>query len=428
MTGKANLVVDLGNSQTRANVSYKVGNVEGNHLMYLSNKFAILENGYEEKAELVEASYPDSTAFHCSAIIPADPFENEPQRVIDADMINGEDIISAEYSQKYSKLVIKNKYSTPNTAYSLTLALIKGYQEIANACGITDLSLLDIEWTVVVLIPPQQYTGAKTLLPIIVKSIFDGGINVYYPSATLTPKLAKRIEVSKSTGVAVEKENIDLRREGFMGFAGVIFDSQGAVRNGYDKYVKSTSLVIDIGHGTTDLLVMRDGKPINESYVTIKGGGSNVVAEINKIYGASGSLSESSAIHFALTGQYKRGNQMLNMTGELEKIRLEVAKRITNDIKGRFDNIGVAPDDINYILIIGGSAVRMPEGIKSLGDYVAEEIKSLVRFADEIVLPTTELVEMNVDGIVRPVTVPVSPRDFNIKGAISYTNHKFSLN
>lgn len=392
--GNATLVMDLGNSSTKMKVLFgkdpKTGKFRERYYE-LSNVFAPIDEGYE-----VSADYDDQTSF----IIHVDT-ELNGHRVY-GDFCNG-DIQQKERPLSVIKpSATSKKYDLDSTVLSVRLALLMGYKAVASIQRVSDLSSLDLTWTIVTLLPPGDYdTGRKPMLDII-RNVTE--------LTSVFPKFETPISI----------KNVACFPEGFCAYAGCVYDTGMSFREDYkflkDEYV----LIIDIGAGTTDICSVKDNRLVQNSKYTITQGGNNVYQLVRRYLMARGYVIDESDIRRGvITGSIKDGAKVVPITDLVDNAKREIATKIVASIQDFMELTDTNARSIGYVLICGGGSMKQEgeKGSYALSDLVMESFKQLSPNSDIIKIPNHLVSEEDEDGIVHRVERPISPRELNIVGA-----------
>lgn len=373
------LSVDFGNSETRGSVRF-ASDDQGTTVdskFTLSNWFSKIPDNYTP---------PEDYTSEDSTVI----------RFLEGDLkgtyANG-DLCDKEFARSSSRpTALEKKYSNIYTPLSFSLAVLKATEIIAKAWGVTDLRDLDITWTVVALLPPSDVEIGKDLVPEVLKSV---GVVEY-----LLPKLTLNIKVA----------NVHVHPEGFCAFVGAVFESGMSVRQGYENLLTETVLVMDIGAGTTDLMLVSKGRVIDNSKNTIATGGNQVLQLVKKHLRdvLSLDLPESLISEGLKTGIVKDGTQEVNIVSVVETAERQVADRLVVATKDYFEEIQFPLRTISALLACGGGSMSRSSAVP-LSDMLVDFLKHL---APNIALvPSPKVVDEFGNGVF------ISPRELNINGA-----------
>lgn len=383
--GKASLVIDLGNSETRVMTIFGK-NEAGEPIQRLSvipNKFGELSDKDERLLNNPDYNASNSKVFtvgdsvFCSGYI--------------CDREKGTASLRPSSSIK--------KYDSAISLYSMRLAFLEGLYHIADItnCSIEDI---DVNWTVSVLLPPSDLElGAEKIKQNILnlKSI-----------RFIIPSIEKRINIL----------DVKVFPEGFCAFIGEIFESRRKIREGYRDVLNSSTLVVDIGAGTTDLCIIKDAKLVDGSRHSEETGGNQVFQKMNtelrRKYGKN--FPEDSLRDASVSGIIKVGARELVVSSDISVARKDVATRLSSAIRYYIESSDFSVLDIENILICGGGAEACGSDMKPLGEFLKEDLKVWMSYSNFLEIPSVDRV-ITKDGVKYFEKVRISPRLLNIIGA-----------
>lgn len=383
--GKASLVIDLGNSETRVMTIFGK-NEAGEPIQRLSvipNKFGELSDKDERLLNNPDYNASNSKVFtvgdsvFCSGYI--------------CDREKGTASLRPSSSIK--------KYDSAISLYSMRLAFLEGLYHIADItnCSIEDI---DVDWTVSVLLPPSDLElGAEKIKQNILnlKSI-----------RFIIPSIEKRINIL----------DVKVFPEGFCAFIGEIFESRRKIREGYRDVLNSSTLVVDIGAGTTDLCIIKDAKLVDGSRHSEETGGNQVFQKMNtelrRKYGKN--FPEDSLRDASVSGIIKVGARELVVSSDISVARKDVATRLSSAIRYYIESSDFSVLDIENILICGGGAEACGSDMKPLGEFLKEDLKVWMSYSNFLEIPSVDRV-ITKDGVKYFEKVRISPRLLNIIGA-----------
>lgn len=378
VTGKATLVIDLGNSETRVRTYYGK-NKEGQpryRQSILSNRFGIIP---EEKL----GNYLNS-----------DYYTEEDSRIFNYNgsyYCNGK-VCDTEFATTAVRpTALEKKYESLVTKLSLQNAFSRGHEDIALFTN-NYPDGIEVEWDVIMLLPPDDIDAGAKPLSEMVKSINEVDFEM--------PKLHKAIKVNK----------VSVIPEGFAALLGVIFESKGVIRKGYEDLLDgdTKTMVIDIGAGTTDFIVAQGTNIISSLRFTKEVGGNNVHQKVRRLLKDKGvALSDSVVRKGCETGAVKSGNRTIDITNFITVAKATVSKQLVDAIQEYFEDNMMSVQEINNILVVGGGA-ESSEGVKPIADYMVEFLR---RVSPDVHL--VEIPEIEISGDNQKC----SPRTLNIIGA-----------
>ena len=372
--GKALLVVDLGNSETRVLTVF--GKTQTGELRYrlssLDNRFGPLEDDY---------------------VIPED-YTAENTRVFTYDY--GRYCIGSlcrrEIMADMRPTAIEKKYKSDVTKLSMIQAFLQGYIDVSNMMQVP-VDRVNVEWDVVVLLPPADVAAGAPLIGKMVRSITNIDFSM--------PKVEKNIYV----------KDVRVMPEGFCAYIGVIYDMRRKVRPEYSHLKKEGTIVFDIGAGTTDICVIEEGKIISATKYTVSLGGNNVHQKVKSMLNASGKTFPEGMVQEGVErGYLKSGNTTYPLTKEISKAKNETARGIVNSVRDFFESSQYPIEKIENMIVCGGGAIDAHiDGIHPLGEYLVQYMKRLTENITLVNLPTIAGEDGEVDVI--------SPRVLNALGA-----------
>lgn len=388
--GKASLVIDLGNSETRVITIF--GKTQDGKprqkLSILPNKFGELSDtklltnpDYSAKNSKVFAIGVDGTdnrSYFCSGLL--------------CDREKGTVAIRPSSSIK--------KYDSAISMYTLRLAFLEGYKHISEMTK-TAIEFLDIEWNVTVLLPPSDLDlGAEKIRQNVL-----GLRHIEF----LMPIFKRSLNIKQ----------VKVFPEGFCAFIGAVFEYSAKIRRNYEEVLKSSTLIIDIGAGTTDLCIIKDVKLVDGSRYSEETGGNQIFQKINmelrRTIGKN--LPEDSLRVASVKGEIQIGSQIRNIKKEVETAKKAVATKLSSAIRNYIESSDYSIYDIENILICGGGAEESKvEGMKSLGSYLKEDLKVWMSYSKFLDIPKEEVIKV-VDGMEMTEETTISPRVLNVRGA-----------
>lgn len=377
VNGTAKLVVDLGNSETRV-TTYFGKNSKGED----RKKTSILSNRFGELPESKLNLYLDN-----------DVYTEANSRIFkhnNAYYSNGL-LCDTEFgSIAIRPSALEKKYNSLVTKLTIINALCRGYEDIAEFTN-NDLDSIDVKWELTLLLPPEDIdAGAKDLA-----EMAKGITEIEFA----LPKVSRDIEV---TGVKIFPE-------GFAALIAILFESKGVLRKDYTYLVEedTTTLICDIGAGTTDFVLARGCSIVSSTRFTREVGGNNVHQKVRRLLKEQGIVLSDSAVRKGCeAGFVKSGAKKYSITDEIAKAKSDVSKQLVDAVQEFFEDNMIPINSINNLLVCGGgSEASSVEGIQPISDYISDYMSRLSKHIHLVELPKDE--EGN----------PMSSRMLNIIGA-----------
>lgn len=392
--GNAILVVDLGNSSTKGKVLFGKDSQTGKYRerkFELSNIFATIPEDYE-----VSADYSDLT----STILNVDASLDDI--TIKGHFCNGE-LQQNERSVATIRPTAKlKKYESESTVLSYRLAFLFACKAIMNMSRVSEFSQLDITWTVVTLLPPGDISAGSDKIKAIIEDIKE--VNSVYPKADIPIKITKTVVLP----------------EGYCAYVGTVYDVGHVFRPDYKFLTEEVILVLDIGAGTTDCVLIKNNKLVQNSKNSISLGGNNVFQLVKKKILVSGiDVDDETVREGVIKGFIKDGAKKVSIIDEVNQAKEEVARQIVSGIIGYFEGSDINVRNIGYILVCGGGSMvdSECEEIPPISKQILNNIKQMAKNCELVDIPTHIVQKEQPDGDVEKVEEQISPRDLNLIGA-----------
>lgn len=383
VNGTAKIVLDLGNSETRVTTKFGLSS-KGNprvRMETIDNAFSRVcgldsESGREVLDQMLHNEL--YTAENSRV------FEHNGQAYCNGYMCENEFSVMAQRPGLY------DKWKSVETILALKNAFCNGYLALADFTN-TDVENIEVDWEVTMLLPADKIELGGKPMADIVRGI--GELRFFMPEFT------KKINV----------KSVKIFPEGFAAFIGVLYEDVGVVREKYRYLVEPevSTLIVDIGAGTTDIMLVRDGNVVSTSRFTEDIGGNNVHRSLITAVKKKGyKISDKTARMGAERGYIKSGAMKIDIREEVAEAKREVSLKLFDSIKTYFESSMIQIQSIDYLLVVGGGTMHSDvEGIEPISNYIYQVIKDLSE--------NTELVELPD----MPDGGKMNPRMANIIGA-----------
>lgn len=390
--GKAILVIDLGNSSTKGKVLY--GKKDGKYRevkFEVPNTFGSILT--DDIAPTDRYSDETSTAFEIKT-------NGLTKAGFDAEIVGK--YANGEYQTvEYPAAVIRpttmlKKATQPAVVLSCYMAFWNGYKSVAKLAGVA-VKDVDVSWTVVALLPPQDIKEYSGKLENILRSIQQ--IN------TIFPECKKDIKV----------DSIKILPEGYCAFVGTVYDSGMEIRPDYKYLLNENVIVLDVGEGTTDFVVMSRNKLQNNTLKTVQYGGKTVRSTLKAQLAINATDEEYKEA--LLTGELHIGADVKDICDSINTAKQITASKIYTALYEHLEASGIVPNSIYGILIVGGGVLEGDNSkIKPLSEYIMNNFKQFFPSAKLIELPKHTVTKIVDDEAVK-LEETISPRLLNLYGA-----------
>lgn len=372
MKVNAGILIDFGNSETRMTllVNNKV------QTTVLSNRFAALPPLYNVPVEYNN----DKSNVFC---------------VNDCYYANGA-LADREFSaQLIRPSSIQKKSEQLVTEVSLNLVFITALSQLVSGIGLP-LSDLEPTFNISVLLPPMEHdTDVDTMEELIRKVKF---VQSYLPMEFSCP-----IKVNKVTVLP----------EGVTAFFGVYYtEKDGELVEVFENltYSDGNVLIIDIGAGTTDVVMIKDTELVLDSKDTFSLGGNTVEAQLKKSIRKEYGFTPSDMSSVVETGLLMDGSAQHDVSELVTAAKEMYSKRLMNEITSYLERMMIGMREVKGILVAGGGSLPSTRDGKIVSPAMSEV---LIKYFKEL-SPNVSL--MNTEG--------KNPRLLNIQG-LQYI-HKYS--
>lgn len=392
--GNANLIVDLGNSSTKCTVQFGKDSQTGKFRereFEVPNVFAPIDANYE-----VSSDYDDST----STILKVDTELNG--KAIKGYFCNGELQAKEKPTATIKPSATDKKYNLDSTVLSYNLAFLFACKAIMNMNRVSDFSQLDITWTVVTLLPPGDIDVGKEPIKNIIEGITK--VEAIFPKCEIPIKVARTFVLP----------------EGYCAYVASVYDKGHVFRPDNKFLTDEIVLVFDIGAGTTDCLLIKKNKLVQNSKYTVTQGGNNVYQYVRRKLRMNGlDLDDSDIRNGIIKGVVKDGSKEISIVDIVNDAKAEVATKIISEFQDFIEVTDIKIRSVGYVLICGGGSMKDSEAdeIMSLSDKIIERFKQLSPNSELVKIPTHIVQKELEDGDTKKVEEQISPRKLNLIGA-----------
>lgn len=373
----ANIVIDMGNSETRVLVQSGIGRsgLIKQQLTTVSNIFSQISPDYEVPENYSEE---DTVVFETA----------------DGEFYANGLLVEREFSMSALRpTALDPKPTSKVTMLTIQRAFLEGYRLLSNMYRCS-LKSLDVTWNVTFLLPPNDIaTGAKTLYGRI-KGLEE--INFTLPSFSTKLKI----------------NSVKAYPEGFAAYIGTVMRRGRIISDTHKHLLSSKTLVVDIGAGTTDFFVIEGMETIDSTRLTLPYGGNNIIARVKQaLLSKNIQLPNKEIEKGVIEGKIKDGRNVINLAKSLAIFKTEVANTLIDGLTSYLEGNGYPVRSIENLLVVGGgSLASQVEGVESLSTYLVDRLKD---FAPNIELVTFQD-NVDEDGNQE---VETNPRLLNVLGA-----------
>lgn len=328
------------------------------------------------------------------------------------------------------------KVNTKTTVLTLNLVFGEVYRRISEKFKVS-VDKFDIEFAKVgAMLPPKEFSDEETPNSgqMLLKKMIMSVKNIEFAH----PQISKPIILKNGIN------SLDIQREGYPGFYYALFERMGKgvsqQRKMYFKEDKKTGkksslllrrlcVIIDVGSGTSDILLFKDGK-VTGSRGTVPYGAKNVALHVQDKLGLD-TVSEEDVKN----GYVTMGNDHnIDISAAINDGRRSVAEKIMSKLSDIITSSSFSLDNVASVLVIGGGAMTFetsqayeestPHGgevkvkILPISKFFKTEFSQVAQYAEVLDLP----LESYQDSGVRPT----DPRMMNVCGMAFILHHRIT--
>ena len=285
---------------------------------------------------------------------------------------------------------VEKKYESEVSEMSMRNAFLQGYLDVSAMTGVP-VDNIDIEWDVVVLLPPADIEEGSEKISKLVREIEDIDFTM--------PVVRKDITIKE----------VRVLPEGFCAYIGVMCGLDRRIRPEYQYMAKQITIIIDIGAGTTDITIIENGKAIKATRYSTPIGGNNVHQRVKGKLAVRGfDMPEAIVREATEKGYIMDGSKRVSLKKEIAESKSAVSRMIVSNIRDFFEGTGYPIRSIQNMIVCGGGAIDSIEGVRPLSEYIEGYMKKLSPNIELVPLPN-----IIVDGKEEQI----SPRILNVLGA-----------
>lgn len=343
MKVKAGLLIDFGNSETRMTLI-----VNNNSKTYvLSNKFAALTSGYKVPIEYNN----DKTNVLC---VNGSYYANGAL----ADREFSGQLIRPSSMQKKSEQLV--------TEISLNLIFIKAITELAIGSGVA-ITEIQPSFNISVLLPPLEHDTNIEDMRVLVSKVTS--VTSYLPY-----EFTSKIKI----------DSVKVLPEGVAAFFGVYYkEVDGELEEVEEnmQYGTGNVLILDIGAGTTDVVMIKDTELVLDSKDTFSLGGNTVEAQLIKLIRQKYGYTPTDATSIVSTGELQDGSIVQDVSDLVTSAKGMYSKMLMNHITRYLERMSMSMREVKGVLVVGGGSLpSMRNGVvvsPAMSDVLIEYFKEL---------------------------------------------------
>ncbi|HBE9444602.1 ParM/StbA family protein [Clostridioides difficile] len=381
---KIGICLDAGNSESRIEVFYDDGTKE--EIIRFKNSFAWVPNDY-----IIPESYKNA--------------ESTILTIGDEDYANGLLAVREFEDVLQRPLTLHPKHDQDSTFRTLSLSFIKAIMFVADYFKV-GVDELDVSVDISVLLPPLEMYYEDALKTLISK------INTV--SLVLPYKIVKKFKI----------ENIAVFPEGLAAFIGVMYEEKDGklvevVAN--KKFLKGTSVLIDIGGGSTDVAIVRNGRVIEKSQNTFRIGGNTVKSIVAKVVSMKHnySMTEEEKEYVLENGHLVVGDEKkIDLLEDIKIAKKKYADMLIKSLNEHLEGINIEIESLKGILTVGGGALAIEETVTENG------IPHKKVLSEPMSKPVVEHLKKYNDSISEISLNGIDARLVNLKGLGLIHKHK----
>lgn len=369
---KADIILDLGNSETR--MSLLLGKQRKDTI--LSNRFAALPAKYQIPKEYMNAK---TTILMVKGAYYAHGY-----------------LAEREFGDKLVRpTAVEEKTDQLVTELTMNLVFITALKQLAEGKGVP-VSELKVSFNVSVLLPPLEHDINEGKLMELIKSF--NSINSLMP-----------VEMNNKFDI----DKVQVLPEGVAAFFGVFYNEIDEALVEVPENIKYSTgyvLILDIGAGTTDVVLIKDTELVLNSKETYKKGGNTVESNLKSVIKRKYGFVPQDITNVVSSGILEEGMMQHNVADLLTESKDAYAKMLMMDLREYLERMSISMKEIKGVLVVGGGSLP-----------TIREEKIISPAMSEILLNYFKALAPNITVMS---TAGKNPRLLNIEG-LRYI-HKYS--
>lgn len=372
MKVKAGILIDFGNSETR--MTLLVNNKS--KTIVLSNKFAALPSGYT-----VPVEYNNDK----SNVICVNGSYYANGALADREFV-GQLIRPSSMQMKSEQLV---------TEISLNLVFITAIKELAYGSGVT-VSEIEPTFNISALLPPMEHDTHIDNLKKLIESVKE-------VNALLPDEFTSKVKI----------DSVRVLPEGVAAFFGVYYkeeDGELVEVPENAQFGEGNVLILDIGAGTTDVVMIKDTELVLDSKDTFNMGGNTVESQLKRLLRQKYNYNTSDVSKIVETGIMYDGAVEVDVSDLVTSAKDMYSKRLMSSITTYLERLMISLREVKGLLVVGGGSLPSMHNDKIVSPAMSEV---LIKYFKEL---SPNIALMNIDG--------KNPRLLNIQG-LQFV-HKFA--
>lgn len=356
------VLIDIGNSETRVRIKYKplkglesVYPAIDSHTFTLSNHYICVDSDYAISPDYRNAN---STVLNING-----------QRVL-----HGE-VVEREFRGRWDIPTGKgNKSDEAITEWTLHRIFLEVNKILADTWGIS-VGEVDVAYNVYILLPPAEHLNNKQGMIDLIKGIDE------------VVEMVPEGEVDyKPITHTILCNDIQAYPEGITAFFGIRVNIEGnklTPNKDVERFMRGYVLVMDIGAGTTDFAIMKDGKLMSDTRMSLPIAGNQIKASVKtNIANADAKLrmklqtgiqNMASVMNEAMLDE-EGLKAPIDCSVELGRAKEAFASSLVNSLRDYAEVHQDCLPLVNGVLVVGGANVTA----KRNGEIVSQPVETYI--------------------------------------------------
>lgn len=372
MKVNAGILIDFGNSETRMTILIN-GKAK---TMALPNRFAALSPGYSIPSEYnndkTNVLCVSGAYYACGALADRE--------------FAGQLLRPSSMQMKSEQLV---------TEITLNLVYITALTELSKGSGMA-ISEIEPTFSVSVVLPPMEHDTHIEQMKDLIKRV--NSVTSYIPH-----EFTSKITV----------DSVKVLPEGVAAFFGVYYnEADNALVEVYEnvQYATGNVLILDIGAGTTDVVIIRDTELVLDSKDTFNLGGNTVEGQLRKLIRQKYGYTPNDVSRIVETGELLDGSIVHDVSDLVTASKDMYSKMLMTHITSYLERMMISIREVKGLLVCGGGSLPSVKDGKTVSPAMSDV---LIHYFKEL-SPNISL--MNIGN--------KNPRLLNIQGLLYI--HKYA--